>query len=108
MAQLTLLPAAENDLLDQAEYYDAQSGMALGDRFIAACEEGFARLAAFPESGTALPFKHSRLQTIRFILVPGFDSILILYTFSGDQVRVVRVLHGKRDVERLLGTGGGL
>lgn len=89
-------------MLDQADYYDAQGGTALGDRFLAACEEGFARLAAFPESGTALRLRHSRLQNIRFILVPGFDSIRILYTFREGRVQIIRILHGKRDVEKIL------
>jgi len=40
-----------------------------------------------------LRLQHLRLQTIRFILVPGFDSLLILYTFSDGWVRIVRVLH---------------
>lgn len=33
MLPVILLPAAENDLLEQAEYYDA-GGEELGDRFI--------------------------------------------------------------------------
>lgn len=102
MAPVTLLPAAENDLLDQADYYDQQSGLALGDRFLTACEEGFARLGAFPESGTALRFRHPRLQSIRFILVPSFENILIFYTFCDGQVRIVRVLRGNRDIDEIL------
>lgn len=102
MAVVRLLPAAEQDLLDRAEYYDTQSDTALGDRFLQACEAGFARLATFPESGTALRFHHPRLQAIRFILVPGFENILIYYRFAHNQVRVIRVLHGKQHVEQNL------
>ena len=61
MALVTFLPAAEKDLLEQADYYDAQSGAALADRFIASCEAGFERLTTFPESGTALRLRHTRL-----------------------------------------------
>lgn len=104
MLPVILLPAAENDLLEQAEYYDA-GGEELGDRFIAACEVGFNRLAAFPESGTALRLRHPRLEGIRFILVPDFENILILYTLGENQVRVVRVLHGKRDIEAIFARG---
>lgn len=32
------------------------------------------------------------------ILVPSFENILISYTFCDGQVRIVRVLHGKRDI----------
>jgi len=102
MVKVSLLPAAENDLLDHTGYYEQQSGTMLGDRFLTACEEGFARLTAFPESGTALRFRHPRLHSIRFIPVPGFENTLIFYTFRDERVRIVRVLHGKRDFETML------
>ena len=40
MPRLVILPAARNDLFEQAGYYDAQGGEALGDRFLALCEAG--------------------------------------------------------------------
>ena len=102
MLPVTLLPAAENDLIEQAENYDAKSGEELGNRFLAACASGFERVASFPESGTLLRLRHPRLEGLRFILVPGFENILIFYVPGDTLVRIVRVLHGKRDIETLL------
>jgi plasmid stabilization system protein ParE len=34
--------------------------------------------------------------------VKAFDEFLIFYVVAGDTVRVIRVLHGKRDIERIL------
>ncbi len=102
MLPVTLLPAAESDLLEQAEYYDANGGEELGDRFLAACDSGFERLASFPESGTLLRLRHARLEGVRFIPVPGFDNTLLLYIPGDTRVRIVRVLHGKRDIETIL------
>ena len=31
-----------------------------------------------------------------------FDEFLIFYVVAGDTVRVIRILHGKRDVDRIL------
>jgi plasmid stabilization system protein ParE len=88
MLPVTLLPAAENDLLEQAEYYDAKGGEALGNRFVAACESGFERLSSFPESGAPLRFPNPRLEGLRFILVPDFENILIFYIPGNTRVRI--------------------
>lgn len=102
MLPVAILPAAEGDVLEQAEYYDAQGGEDLGNRFLAACESGFERLASFPESGACLRLRHPRLEGLRFILAPGFENILIFYIPGDTLLRIVRVLHGKRDIEAIL------
>ena len=79
MPPVFILPAAQKDLFDQADYYDSQGGETLGDRFLARCEAGFERIAAFPESGTRVRLRHPNLEGCRFILAPEFDRILIFY-----------------------------
>jgi toxin ParE1/3/4 len=101
MLAVVVLPAAQNDLLDQAEYYDSQGGETLGNRFLARCEAGFERIAAFPESGTRVRLRHPKLKGCRFILVPDFDKILIFYKSSEGKIQIVRVLHGARNIETL-------
>ena len=32
----------------------------------------------------------------------GFEEIVIFYLTEGETVRVIRVLHGRRDIERIL------
>jgi plasmid stabilization system protein ParE len=34
--------------------------------------------------------------------VKEFDELLICYVVEGDTVRVIRILHGKRDLDRIL------
>ncbi|BDC52238.1 hypothetical protein F183_A45530 [Bryobacterales bacterium F-183] len=103
MIRVTVLPAAELDMLEQVEFYDGEGGnAALGDRFVAACEAGFARLSSFPESGAPVRLQHPKIQGIRFIPVPDFHDILILYQIRDGAVRIVRVLHGKRDIQAIL------
>ena len=102
ISHLAILPAARSDLLFQAEYYDANGGTQLGDRFLAKCEAAFDRLKAFPESGTSVRYQHSRLAGCRFVLVPSFEAILIFYRPSPDQIEIVRVIHSARDLETAL------
>jgi plasmid stabilization system protein ParE len=72
---------------------------------IAECESGFARLAAFPEGGTRVRLKHAQLEDCRFILVPGFEKMLIFYKLTDEKIQIVRVLHGARDIESVLDEG---
>ena len=91
-------PVARNDQLELARYYDAEGGEALGDRFIEQCDAGFKRLSKFPESGTGVRHKHLQLEGCRFILVPGFEKIVMFYRPMKDRIEIIRILHGGRDI----------
>jgi plasmid stabilization system protein ParE len=41
-------------------------------------------------------FDHGRL--------PGFEAIRIYYALEADALHIIRILHGKRDVKRILQT----
>ena len=82
--------------------YDAEGGEILGSQFVDQCDAGFERLAHFPESGTLVRYNHRKLEGCRFILVPGFDKILIFYKPMPDRIEIVRILHGARNIEGAL------
>ncbi len=42
------------------------------------------------------------LAGLRFLPVRGFEDILIFYVVHPDALRIVRVLHGKRDLKKIL------
>jgi toxin ParE1/3/4 len=102
MLPVVLRPAARNDQLDLAEYYDGEAGEAVGNRFLQQCDAGFERLARFPESGTPVRYKHPKLEGCRFTLVPEFERILIFYKPLPERIEIVRILHGARDIEEAL------
>lgn len=102
MLPVVVRPAARNDQLDIAEYYDGEGGETLGSQFIHQCDAGFERLAQFPESGTLVRYRHPKLEGCRFILVPGFDKILIFYKALRGRIEIVRVLHGARNIQEAL------
>lgn len=77
----------------------------LGFRFLHAAEEGFEQLAHMPEMGVARQYNAPDLAGIRMWRVAGFPSHLIFYRPVEDGIEVIRVLHGKRDIETIFGGG---
>ena len=102
MRRLIVLPAARSDLIALADYFEAQGGTILADRFLQECNAGFEHLSHFPASGTLVRYKHRRLEGCRFILVPEFEKLLIFYQLLPDHIEIVRILHGARDLEGAL------
>jgi plasmid stabilization system protein ParE len=43
-----------------------------------------------------------RLQDLRSWPVVGFEAIRIYYALDEDSMHIIRVLHGKRDLKRIL------
>jgi toxin ParE1/3/4 len=52
--------------------------------------------------GTARPLRNPALRGLRVWPVEGFEEFLICYVMQGDTLRVIRVLHGKREIDRIL------
>jgi toxin ParE1/3/4 len=61
----------------------------------------FARLAALPSLGPAVPFQSPIVQGMRVWRVEGFERYLIFYRSVAAGVEVVRVLHAARDIPTL-------
>jgi toxin ParE1/3/4 len=55
-----------------------------------------------PRAGALCGFKSDALREIRRLAVTGFPAHLIFYNFRENQIHILRVLHGARDLERLL------
>jgi plasmid stabilization system protein ParE len=48
------------------------------------------------------PLRNPQLRDLRFWPVAGFETIGVYYVVDSDAIRVIRILHGKRDVRRIL------
>jgi toxin ParE1/3/4 len=44
-----------------------------------------------------------RVHNLRSWPVAGFEAIRIYYSLEADAMHIIRILHGKRDVRRILG-----
>ena len=97
MPLATILPSAESDLADIWDYIAQNSpdnADRLIDRIFQTCQEN---LASSPHMGRP-----------REELSPGLSSLIIgdyiiFYRTIDSGVEVVRVLHGRRDIEGILG-----
>jgi toxin ParE1/3/4 len=96
-------PHAQEDLEEQVDYYERESGLDLALRFLDAVQRGIGFLAQHPEVGSLRDFGNPRLAGLRCWPVPQFDEIRIYYVVTGSgMLLVVRILHGRRDLARIL------
>jgi toxin ParE1/3/4 len=94
--RLLLRPAARADLLDISDYI-ASDNPAAAERLLAELETKSLLLADQPGIG------HRRPDILREdLLCFGVRQYLIFYRLIPEGIEVVRYLHGRRDLKRLL------
>ncbi len=96
MAQLIILPAAQADLIDIGDFI-AQDNPARALSFMTEIEAKMLQAAERPESFPARDDVHEGLRSARH------GRYLIFFLDAGNEVRIVRVLHGARDLPRVFG-----
>ena len=94
---------ARRDLIAIYRHYAREAGLRIADRFLAAAEETFRLLAGMPGMGTRYEHDHPALAELRvFPLSSRFKAYVVFYRPVADGVEIVRVLHGARDLRRIL------
>jgi toxin ParE1/3/4 len=99
--RLVFSDAAIADILEQAEWYAAQSGRRLGRRWEKAVTSAVSSIARRPAVGALCTFRPPELRGVRRTMISEFPKHLVFYRFDDDEVFVLRVVHGARDLERL-------
>ena len=99
---LTIRTAAREDILRQYEWYLTEGGEAVAQQFLDAAEAAIDLLRRMPDIGSPREFQNPLLKGLRAWPIPGFPAIRFYYIHRGDTLRVVRILHGKRDIHSLL------
>ncbi|MDX2199486.1 MAG: type II toxin-antitoxin system RelE/ParE family toxin [Phycisphaerae bacterium] len=98
MAGFVLTPLADADLDEIWEYVAAESSVPRADKLEADLHEGMIRIGRMPGIG------HLRMEladeALRFYRVHKF---LIIYRPESRPVQIIRVLHGARDIQAILG-----
>ena len=91
-------PAAKQDLWHIADHI-AENNVDAAIRFLDAVEGAFSDLADMPKMGQKMEFR--RIPDCRhWVMANPFSSYTIFYIpLSDDRIKVIRVLHGARDVE---------
>lgn len=99
MSRIFKRPATVHDLVAIAQHIRGDNEEA-AERFLVAADETFHRLAANPTIGRPRHFQ--RKPGLRSWQVQGFEKYLVFYKPLQDGVEIKRVLHGARDLRRLL------
>jgi plasmid stabilization system protein ParE len=98
--RIEIFPRAEADIIRQFRFYlveqdEPQTAM----RFRDAVRECLEHLKPYPHIGSVC---HGSIKGLRSWPVKGFEAIRIYYLEVPGVLRVVRILHGKRNVRRIL------
>lgn len=89
------------DILEQADWYELQSGPKLATRWDRAVTSTIVRISTAPKSGALCRFKAEQLEGTRRVPVAGFPKHLVFYQIEPKGIFVLRVVHGARNLETL-------
>jgi toxin ParE1/3/4 len=93
---------ARLDLVDIFRHLVRDAGLGVARRFSAEAEATFTRLAGMPGMGTRTRYEHPALTDLRFFPISRYRKFLVFYRPVPDGIEIVRVLHGARDIDRIL------
>lgn len=101
--QILYSPLFIQDFEDAYAWYGDASAGGVGDRFLDAVDVTVKLLATEPGVGRKVKARSAKLENLRcFRVTHPFDSYLIFYRCVEDEVFVDRVLHGARDLPKVL------
>ena len=96
-------PRARDDITRQFRWYLVdQNVLDAAFRFLEAVETTIGRIAEMSSMGTPNVLKNPLLAGLRSFPVDGFEAIRIYYLADGKGLRVVRILHGAREIGSIL------
>jgi toxin ParE1/3/4 len=94
---------ASDDIVRQFRYYLVTAeAPEIALRFREAVRRTIQSLSANPHVGPRYSSSNPRIQNLRSWPVAGFEAIRIYYALEEDAMHIIRILHGKRDVRRIL------
>ena len=95
--------AASDDVVRQFRYYLVSLNLPeIAIRFQDAVRRTVESLREHPFVGPRYGSSSPQLQNLRSWPVAGFEAIRIYYLLDEDAIHIIRILHGKRDVKRIL------
>jgi plasmid stabilization system protein ParE len=101
MSLYLLTPQAEDDLFDIWSYI-AQDNLDAADRVETQIYTACAFLSSTPKAGHVRSDLTDR--KVRFWTLPHFSHFVIVYDPASDPLRIIRILHGSRDLPSQLAT----
>ena len=99
--RLHTTPAADADL-DEIASFIAQDNLPAALRFYDAVDITYQQICNHPNRYPRFEVGVPRLAGIRRRSVVGFSNYLVFYRVENENVLIIRVLHGARDLPRAL------
>jgi toxin ParE1/3/4 len=99
--EISFTDAAASDIVQQFDWYLEHSGERIAKRWQQALVVLISRLSDFPETGSLCSFQSPAIQDTRRAPIKGFPRHLPFYRVRQDQLTVLRIVHGARDLESL-------
>jgi toxin ParE1/3/4 len=97
--RLIFSDAAIADIMEQADWYAARSGRGVARRWENAVASAISFIIRRPAAGSSCTFSAPELKGVRRMSISRFPRHLLFYRFDEDEVFILRVVHGARDLE---------
>ena len=88
--------------IEELTSYIAQDNPDAAINLLEAIERTLSLLGQMPQIGSPGEFWSSRLKDVRRLPVTGFERYLIFYKTNSNSIEILRVFHGRREIENLL------
>ena len=70
-------------------------------KFREALESTYTLLSTMPDMGSTRDYHNPRISHLRMFPITKFENFLIFYRSTEEEILIVRVLHGARDIAAL-------
>jgi toxin ParE1/3/4 len=101
--KITYREAAGDDLTRQFRYYLVTLGLPeIAVRFKECARKTAKAIAEHPRAGPPYRLRNSELENLRSWPVSEFEEMRFYYLVEEDVVRIIRILHVKRNVRKIL------
>jgi toxin ParE1/3/4 len=102
--KLIIRNLATQDLRQQANYILNNVNVSAAEQFLELAESTFAQILIVPRIGKSVNFVLDRMGEVRQWRIKNFQDYLVFYRVQDEQIEILRVLHGSRDLEGILST----
>jgi toxin ParE1/3/4 len=100
--KLIIRDRATQDLRQQANYILGNGNVVVAEHFLQSAEATFAQILTVPRIGKSIDFGLERMGEVRQWRVKNFQDYLVFYRVEDEQIEILRVLHGSRDLADIL------
>ena len=100
MLNLDIRPAASEDI-DQIVDYLLEESVTAAQGFVKDLQKCFDLLTENPKIDVQREYRSAALSGMRMFPLKKFSTYLVFYLPDDQTIDIVRVLHGRRDIEQL-------